>query len=140
MSKISDLITQALKDDSSVDAHVSFGNVFNFIAQKITEITDVDCKGSEIVITAYDIAHIIKGHGNDKEEKERGQIGVVATDLELIKDIIFNYDTVIRGRDFRRAKSIVFTKRIKCEYRIIVTVEGKIPNKKMVVKTMFKKP
>jgi hypothetical protein len=140
MSKISELVTQALRDDLSVHADVSFGNIFNFNAQAINAETGVDCKGSEIVITAYDVAHIIKGHGNDKEEKERGQLGVTAKDIELIKDIIFNYDSVERGRDLRRAKSIVFTKRIGVLYTIIVTVEGKLPNKKMVVKTMFKKP
>lgn len=140
MSKISDLIKQALKEDTSVNASVSFGNIFNSHAQKINAETGVDCKGSEIITRAYDINHIIKGHGNDKEEKERGQIGVKEDDFNLIKDIIFNYDNVQKGRDLRNAKSLVFIKRIKIEYRIIVVVEGKIPNKKMVVKTMFKKP
>ena len=140
MSKILDLVKEAIKEDSSVDAKVSFGNIFNHIAQKINQETGVDCKGSEIIITAYDIAHAIKGHGNHKEESDRGQIGVIPNDFEHIRTIIFEYDSVVRGRDLRNAKSLVFIKRIIIEYRIIVTVEGKIPNRKMVVKTVFKKP
>ena len=49
MSKIKDFIQQALKGNSLVDAQISFGNVFNFIAQKINADTGIDRRGSEIV-------------------------------------------------------------------------------------------
>ena len=140
MSKILDLVNQAIKEDSTFDADVSFGYIFNSIAQQINALTGVDCKGSEIVITAYDIAHAIKRHGSDKEERERGQIAITATDFELLKDIIFHYDQVKRGKDLRNTNSLVFVKRINVEYTIIVSIQGKIPNKKMVIKTIFKKP
>jgi hypothetical protein len=140
VSKISELINQALREDSTVYASVSFGNIFNQNAQLINAETGVDCKGSEIIITSYDVAHIFKRHGNNKIELERGQIGVDEKDFELIKDIIFNYDNIERGKDLRNAKSIVFSKRIIVDYKLIVSVEGKLPNKKMVVKTLFKKP
>lgn len=51
MSKILDLINIALKEDISIDAHVSFGNIFNSLAQVVQSTTGVDCKGSEVIIS-----------------------------------------------------------------------------------------
>lgn len=141
MSKLSELINQARKGDITVYAPVSFGNIYNVVSQKINAETKVDCKGADVQITAYDISHIIKGHGVDAEKVAgRGQIGVTDKDFELIKEIIFEYDTVEKGNVIRRSKSVKFTKNIKgINYTVTVSVDGHPPNRKMVVKTMYKR-
>ena len=141
MSKLSELIDQALKEDTTVYASVSFGNIYNLVSQKIKLDTNVDCKGADVQITAYDVSHIIKGHGVEAEKQAaRGQIGVTSDDFELIKQIIFEYDTVEKGNIVRRSQSLKFTKRItQIEYHVTVSVDGHPPNRKMVVKTMYKR-
>lgn len=141
MSKLTELIDQAFKEDTTVYAPVSFGNLYNVLSQKINAETKVDCKGADVQITAYDISHIIKGHGIEAEKKAgRGQIGVTKEDFPLIRNIIFEYDTVEKGDDLRRSKSLKFIKKIiAIEYTVIVSVDGHPPNRKMVVKTMFKR-
>ncbi len=141
MSKLSELIDQALKEDTTVYAPVSFGNIYNVVSQKIIADTNVDCKGADVQITAYDVSHIFKGHSVDAEKKAgRGQIGVTKEDFDFIKQIIFEYDTVEKGKDVRRSEGLKFTKRIAgIEYYITVSVDGHPPNRKMVVKTMYKR-
>ncbi len=101
MSKLLSLIIQSRLDSSDVYAYHSYGSLPNYIAQKINQITGVNCRSSEILITAYDIAHIFKGHGNDILERERGQIGITAEDFELIKTIIYEFESVQKGKILR---------------------------------------
>lgn len=140
MSKISQLVALAKIETTSISQTVNFGNFPNFQAQEIARITGVQIRGSLKTLTAFDVTHALKEHGDHQEQQLRGQIGVVDADFDLIPEILKSPDSVIKGDTIRGHQSLVFTKRIKCLYHIVMRLEGKGELLKVVFKTMYKKP
>ena len=138
MSRISELVACSRINSICECEDISFGKVFNSQAVAIAQITGVRLFGVEKTISDYAVRHIIKQHGNDIEERKRGQIGVTDIDFEKIQDIFLNYDEVIKGSIERGKQSIVFIKRIGALYHLAAILDEK--RKKLIVRTMFKKP
>ena len=139
MSEISKLVSCAMADTSNVCDDVKLGRFPNFLAQSIAAKTGVRLHGVEIILTAYSIRHIIKGHSVHTEELEkRGQIGVVNSDFDLIPEILQKADFIIKGSIERGKQSILFIKKIKCFYHVAMILEGKKDEVKLVLRTMYK--
>ena len=127
-----------MADTSNVCDDVKLGFFANFQAQSIAAKTNVRVHGIEIVLTAFAIRHVIKEHGVHAKEAERGQIGVLNSDFELLPDILKNADVVIKGSIERGKQSILFIKNIKCYYHVAMLIEGKKDEVKLVLRTMYK--
>lgn len=138
MSKISDLVACATKDElGSCDDYI-IGKIFNAQAQSIAAITGVSVRGLNKVITAYAVRHTIKFHGNDKSERERNQIGVTNEDFELIPEILLTPDVILKGKIERGKQSILFIKKLKCYYHVAMIIEGKRGSEQLTFRTMYK--
>ncbi len=136
---ISELIAYAKTDETELKKH-EFGFFPNFVEQDINRKTGVRVTGVTKIITSDSIRHIIKGHGDDKSEKERGQKGITDSDIELIPKIVANFDSVVKGND-KRGQSVVFIKQINgIGYYVAMNVKNNLGDPKLEVRTMFAKP
>lgn len=140
MSRISQLVQYAKIDDHTNSiSEINFGNVPNFQAQSIAAQTGVQIRGSVRIISSYAINHILKRHGDDKSEKERGQIGVTDEDFELIPIILNTPDSVVKGKDGSRGKkALIFSKRLaKGNHIVVMSLIVKIDGNRLEVDTMY---
>ena len=141
MSKISVLVDCVCATNPTICQEVNFGNIPNFQAQKINQIIGIKVNGAKKVLTAYGVRHILKEHGNNAAEIERGQRGITNADFELIPEILLIPDKIEKGKIVERNKqSMYFIKKLKYEYFVAVILEGKNEGLRLVVKTMYKKP
>ena len=139
MSKISELVKKSKEADSEDKAEVNFGFVPNFKAQEITAKTGIIVKGALRTLSSYAVNHTIKRHGNDKEEKERGQISVTDKDFDLIPTIINESDDIIKGKDGSRGKqAVLFYKKINGkDYFVVTSIVKNKEGIKMDFDTMY---
>jgi hypothetical protein len=134
---IAALVTCAKGTDKCECKDISIGKVFNAMALSIAATTGVRLFGVEKIISDYAVRHTIKRHGNDKEERERGQRGITSKDFELIPDILLNPDEVVKGSIERGRQSILFIKAIGDTYYAAFVLDDK--RKELVFRTMYKK-
>ena len=138
MSKILDLVAFAKTDTTNEQKEVVLGNVANFQAQEINKITGVKINGAKRIITLSGIRHAIKEHGNNKEQIERGQIGIIDSDFELIQDILNRPDRLVKGNDKRGKKSIMFIRLLGIkEYYIAMSLHPSKEDVKIIFNTMY---
>jgi phage-Barnase-EndoU-ColicinE5/D-RelE like nuclease3 len=138
VSKISELVQFAKHDTTNIDKVVNLGIVPNFNAQEIARIIGLKINGAKILITASGIRHAIKQHGNNKEQMERGQFGILDIDFEMIQNILTNADSIEKGNDKRGKKSILFIKTIKSKkFHIAMSVHTSQEEIKIIFNTMY---
>ncbi|MCX6210279.1 MAG: hypothetical protein NTZ59_12475 [Bacteroidetes bacterium] len=140
MSKISELVQFAKQDTSNEYRFVSFSNVPNFQAQIINQVTGVSVKGMERILSAPTVRHIFATHGNDKLEKERGQVGVTDADFELMPSILTSPDYYDKSEHNNRrfAQSVLFVKTFgNKKYYLAMGVQKNGAIQELVVKTMY---
>lgn len=127
------------KKDLSQEKAYSYRTVNKSEATKLKEKINIDLEGYNHELTAQDIRHIFKQHGNAKTELNRGQIAVNKEDIFLIPEITSNFDDVNLGEDLSENKRvIVYKKKIGDIYFYIESIGGK--NKKNLrPKTMYKR-
>jgi hypothetical protein len=139
MSKLKRLVDLALSDTEPNNEGVNLSTIPNFQAQKIAADTGIQIRGGFKTVSLYAVIHTFKRHGNDKEEKERGQRGVTAQDFDLLPEILLNPDTVTKGKDGNRGKqALIFVKRLeKGFYHVVMSVFKKDGNVILDLDTMY---
>jgi hypothetical protein len=105
MIQIKALVIFAKEDTTNIYKEISLGTTPNFQAQQINADTGVNIKGLEKILTESGIRHAFAGHGNHKLESERGQVGIVNEDFELLPQILKEPDLVLKGDNKRGQQS-----------------------------------
>jgi hypothetical protein len=70
----------------------------------------IDIDGYEHEISNYFIRHVIKTHGNEKTELDRGNFPITDSDFEKIPEVIENPDYVVFGGERKGIKKIIYVK------------------------------
>ena len=137
-NKIKTLVENATA--SAEYSYITLGTIPNFQAQEIAAATKVIVRSSDRVIDSDGIIHTLSGHGNDKKEQERGQVGVKHEDFELIPLILNSPDSYSTGNQTNRRKEacVVFIKKIAGRhYHVVMAVIQGKNHLQLVLKTMY---
>lgn len=137
MSKISDFVNSVVNDKEKISKSLNIGNTPNFEAQKVAAITGVSIKGLIKILTADGIRHAFNGHGNHALEQKRGQIGITIDCFDYLPEVIANYDYVEEGDPTKKAKSVLFIKRVNIGLLHIVM---SCSSENLEFKTIYLKP
>ena len=116
----------------------TIGTVSESLSKKIKDRTGINVLGYKICLISSDIRHVINQHGNEKFEKNRGQIAINESDLLLIPDIIKHSDIIYKSdklTTYEKNKAIKFVKQYKDEYWVIDQVIES--DKSISLKTMY---
>lgn len=139
MTKITELIAHAKSERTEYKEH-EFGFIPNWQSQQILQITQIRVHGVKKILTSDVIRHIFKEHGNNKDQGERGQMGITDADIEKIPNIVANFDSVEKANP-KHGKSVLFIKEINgISYRVAMKLLGNQGDPKLEVRTMFAKP
>ena len=140
--QFNEIITNAINDKKSKGS-ITLTKVNQKAANRIKEITGIDTLNRSERISASDIRHILKQHGDKKIEASKGQLAVTKTDLKKIPDVIVNFDRIEKGNVNKNKnaehKTVRFVKKYNNNTLYVVEV---VPNKSktLTIKTMWKKP
>lgn len=116
------------------------GNVSQKVVNKVQKLLGIDISGRVHLLADNDIRHMIKEHGNSAIEKAKGQVAITTRDIEMIPDIINNYDNLIQGSDNKQGKTIRYIKNYPNNRTYVVEVIPNANQKSLYIKTMWKKP
>ena len=100
----------------------------------------LDIEGFEHEITNHFVNHVMKEHGNEKNEKNRGQIAIKQEDVEKIPWIVKTPDIAIIGAKRGDDNIIIYAKEMKDGTTIYLeeVLSGR-NNKTLRGKTMYKR-
>ena len=137
-----EIITNAI-NDKKAKGSITLAKVNKKVANKIKQITGIDTLDRGERISASDIRHILKQHGDKKIEASKGQLAITKTDLKKIPDVIENFDRIEKGNINKdrngEHQTVRFVKKYNNNTLYVVEV---VPNKSktLTIKTMWKKP
>ena len=137
-----EIITNAINDKKSKGS-ITLAKVNKKAADRIKKITGIDTLHRGEKISASNIRHILKQHGDQKVETSKGQLAITKTDLKKIPDVIENFDRIEKGTINKdkngEHQTVRFVKTYSNNTLYVVEV---IPNKSktLTIKTMWKKP
>lgn len=124
-TQINELYEFAIQDTENVLKIIDIGEIDENLAKKIEENTGMNLLGFKISIDTFSIKHIMKKHGNPKEEVKRGQVAIEKIDFLLIQDIINNAEAIQKDQRISTKtnliihESIIFRKTYETEYVVI---------------------
>lgn len=129
LNTIEELVNFAQQQGTDEHYEIIIGKVSNSQAQEINAITSGKIKSNLApkILTAHQIRHAFKEHGNDEKERERAQIGITNEDFNLIQEVINNPHKTIRAKDdYNGNPSITFIKTMKKGiYHVVMSLKGK---------------
>lgn len=137
-----EIITNAI-NDKKAKGSITLAKVNKKVANRIKQITGIDTLDRGERISASDIRHILKQHGDKKIEASKGQLAITKTDLKKIPDVIENFDRIEKGNINKdrngEHQTVRFIKKYNNNTLYVVEV---VPNKSktLTIKTMWKKP
>lgn len=145
-NKISDLCAFA-KENQVQYKEINFGNVPNFQAQYINQITQLRINSATKVLSSFALNHIIKKHGKETRQEERGQKTITDADFEYIPTIFSEYESVENGGKNSKGKDcLLYKKQINgYTYHLVASIaisKNKETNKEEInlyVNTMYAK-
>ncbi len=139
MSKVSQLVLFAKADTTNTHKEINFGIIPNFQAQDINGKTGVYVRGCKRILNTSGIRHAFNGHGNQLKENERGQIGIIDIDFELLTEIFNTPDSVVRGNNNSRGQhAVVFIKKIGIKtYHVVMSLVESRKELNLVFSTMY---
>lgn len=134
--QIVQLVEYVRNDTLNEYAEVNFGKLPNYRAQEINALTGVFVRGADKKITSHGIRHALSRHRDQKEEGERGQIGLRDGDFVYIPDVVNNPDSHEKGN---KKNTVMFVKRMKglCYHVVMGMVKNKEGGQDLVFHTMF---
>jgi hypothetical protein len=88
---------------------VKIGKAAPWIVQNAKDV-GIDIDGYEHEVSNYFIRHVIKNHGDEKTEKNRGNLPVLDDDFERIPTIIESPDYTIFGAKRSNENRIIYIK------------------------------
>lgn len=97
-NKIKELVQFARTRKNAINRYVEIDKVTDKEAALIKLKTELDVKGYTHIIDKSAINHTLKHHGNDKQEKLRGQIAVTENDFLLIPEILKSENIIYTGK------------------------------------------
>ena len=137
-----EIIANAI-NDKKAKGSITLAKVNKKVANRIKQITGIDTLDRGERISASDIRHILKQHGDKKIEASKGQLAITKTDLKKIPDVIENFDRIEKGNINKdrngEHQTVRFIKKYNNNTLYVVEV---VPNKSktLTIKTMWKKP
>jgi valyl-tRNA synthetase len=114
---------------------VLLGGISQITYSQIKEQSGIDLTGFQISIDAYEVKHVLQGHGDKKRENKRGQEAVNEEDFELMVKIVNNPEIVFfDGTDRLGRDCFQFQSTFESKYVIIMEV--RTGRKQLALKTM----
>jgi phage-Barnase-EndoU-ColicinE5/D-RelE like nuclease3 len=89
---LADLIQFAMNDKTNQRGFFDMGELSQEQADRLKEQTGMDFSDFKRIIDSYSLKHILKNHGNEAKEKQRGQLAITAEDLKKIPELLENPD------------------------------------------------
>ena len=132
---VKNLIGIALSRTDGNKAFSEIGEVSPEVAEKVKLVTGIDVDGFVHGIDEAAIRHVFEEHGDVEAENKRGQIAVTAHDIANLSAVVISPDDIQKGDE---ENTIEVSKRIGSE--VLVVQEIRTGRKKLVLKTMWKKP
>jgi len=130
-------IERALEYKNSINK-IYLGKVSKDVSQKIYDLLGIDVQKRMHTLNDNDIRHILKRHGQVRENKQ-GQIMITINDLLKIIEIVSNPDEIIKGSTNDLGQAVKYIR--KYDDGIIFVVEVIPANSgSLIIKTMWKKP
>ena len=135
--EIQELVQFAINSKNSVNKKVKINTISKIESQILKLKTDLDVEGFTRILDKSSINHTISKHGNDKIEKNRGQIAVVYDDFYLIPKIVKTENIIYSGKTKTGTDCILYQKVIGDVYYYVEEVrKGK---KELCLKTLYKR-
>jgi len=91
---IGDLVDYVLTDTTNAKRAVRFQTVTPEEAAQLKKQTNLDLEGYHHTIDNYGIKQALEQHGNMNSETQRGQLPIEKSDIQMIPEIVKNYDSV----------------------------------------------
>lgn len=139
--QFNEIIENAM-DNKNAKGSITLAKVDEETAIRIKDLTGIDTLHRNERITASNIRHILKQHGDKNIEINKGQIAITKKDLKKIPDVIANFDKIEKGNINKDRNGEHQTVKFIKEYNnsTIYVVEV-VPNKSktLTIKTMWKK-
>ncbi len=117
----------------------NFGIVDSKTATRINKITGINVEQRKHILLDNDIRHMINEHSDKIAEAKKKQIPITPKDIELIPDVINEYDKIIKGSDNKGEQTIRYIKNMGKNKIYVVEVVPSIQND-LIIKTMWIKP
>ncbi|MBV1917605.1 MAG: phage head protein [Sphingomonadaceae bacterium] len=116
----------------------TFGLVRSDQAARIKELTGKSAAGYDFSFDTSAVGHVIRQHGDDAIERQRGQRGVVSGDFALLPRILSSPDGMsVPGTSSMAEQLVEFAKRIGNEtYVVRLAVRG-TKRRTLALKTLF---
>lgn len=133
---LNNLFQAAISNSGGNAVYSDFATVSDETARIVKDETGLDVSGWKHSIGEADIRHILKKHGNEKIENNRGQRAVTRQDIERLPEILDSFDDIqYSGTNEAGNETFLVRKRIGDE--IYCAQEIWAERKKMVVKSMW---
>ncbi|MCP2041662.1 hypothetical protein L1281_002273 [Neisseria sp. HSC-16F19] len=133
---LKNLFQTAISNSSGNSVYSDFATVSKEAADAVRAEVGRDITGWVHSIGESDIRHILKHHGNDKTEQQRGQRAVTQKDIERLPEILGNFDD-IQYSGVNEVGNEIFLIRKQIGDEVYCAQEIWAGRKKMVVKTMW---
>ncbi|MEQ1554090.1 MAG: hypothetical protein ABL929_07925 [Ferruginibacter sp.] len=113
---IKKLVLFSIKDKTVQNKIVGLGIVSDTQAVMLKAKTGFNLAGYKRVIDKYAIKHTLKKHGNEKQEKLRGQIAVTEKDFENIPEIVQSQNVIFSGKNRQGKDCLLYEAKIGNTY------------------------
>lgn len=109
-------VAQSIGNPTLKDS-LSLGNIPKTIAQKLSD-NGYDVAQYLHTLTSGNVRHIVNRHGDEKVEKQRGQLPMTTAEIKKIPDVLANPDYLVLGGKTRRGlDTIIYTKTMNVVHR-----------------------
>ena len=130
-------VIQSASDGSNVKISADLGVVDLWLAQNASK-NGFDIFGFRHTIDNYFVKHAFKGHGNKKQESQRGQVAVEEKDIKNLTDIFENPDFIIYGAKNNIKNDIIIFVKNYSEYSTLFVEEIRKGRKELAGNTIYK--
>ncbi len=132
-----DFIDIALADKTNSKLIFEFYELDQLQVVALLEVSKMDLTGYRRILDSFAVKHIFKNHANHKTESLRGQIGVLAEDFLLIKQVVETGEVV--SIEVSKIGNTMIVYRLDLEaFRLFFIEEVRERRKELAVLTLYK--
>lgn len=132
---IKDIVQRSISGKEN-RVYSDFAKVSEQTVNAIKENLDVDVAGWSHSIAEGDVRHILKQHGNEEAEAQRGQRAVTKQDIERLPELLAEFDDIEFSGLNELGNETFIVKKVIGE-DVYCAQEVRIGRKKLVVKSMW---
>ena len=132
-----DFVIFAANANSNEKVSADLGEVETWLSQNALK-NGFNISGFHHTIDNYFVKHIFKGHGNQKQEKLRGQIAVTNDDIRNIFSILKNSDFLIYGVKNNIGNYIIILVKNLKDCSVLLVEEIRSGRNELAGNTMYK--